>query len=87
MKIWGGNGRRTAKRNAAGSDFERETAYDEYVRAVARQEAPPAAKQERIIDFETLLKWYNEQNAAAAAGNESSVTHKYETKQRSLKFL
>jgi len=87
IKILSLNGRRAAKRSAESSSFGRETAPERIERTDARKETPTTAKQERIIDFETLLSWYNEQNSTAADGNELSALHIYERKQRSLKFL
>jgi len=54
---------------------------------VAEKSAPSSMAQRNIIDFESLLAWYNEQNVAEAAGNESNASNMFARKRTSLKFL
>jgi len=87
IKIWGGNGRRTARRDATGYGTGKAHVYDNTGFDFTPKKAMPSAKDERVIDFETLLSWYNEQNSAAAAGNEFTSAFMYASKQKNLKFL
>jgi len=50
---------------------------------------PRTPRQQKIIDFETLLAWYNEQNAPepVAVGDEVSEAQMVSQKQSHLKFL
>jgi len=87
IKIWGGNGKRAARRKAAGSRFGLLGVRKRTAKIVAEKKTHAATNQERIIDFETLLSWYNANNPPAAVGDEFSQAFLYARKQKKLKFL
>ena len=105
VKLWGGYGKRAANRsgraanrNGRGADREDAAAYRnvraadkgrEGAAAAAASNASARPLQHNIIDFETLMSWYNEQNSgeALAAGNEWSDAYKIAQKQANLKFM
>ena len=41
----------------------------------------------KIIDYSTLLSWYNEQNAAKVVAEGSGTAYEYNKKQKNLKFI
>jgi len=73
-----------ADRKVGAADKGREGAA-----AAAASNASARPLQHNIIDFETLMSWYNEQNSgeALAAGNEWSDAYKIAQKQANLKFM
>ena len=87
MKLWSNNGRRAAKRKASNKVFGWLSAGKRSTRKTVKKKAPATASNDRIIDFETLLSWYNENNSPVAVGDELSLAHIYAGKQKKLKFL
>jgi len=87
IKIWGGRGKRTAGRKAKSGGFRLLGSGKRPVRTGTQKKANATTNQERIIDFETLLSWYNENKTPAAVGDELSQAFMYAMKQKKLKFL
>jgi len=87
MKIWGGKGRRTAGRKTKSRGFRWLVSGKRRARTGAQKKVNATTNQERIIDFETLLSWYNENKPPAAVGDELSQAFMYSMKQKKLKFL
>jgi len=73
MKIWGGSGRKPGRSAAAPRQEEK------------KPQAEP--KGRNIIDFETLLEWYKENNLEEAVGNEREEPRAFVQKPKSIRFL
>ena len=87
IKIWGGRGKRAAGRKAKNGGFRWLDSGKRIARPGAQKKTNATTNQERIIDFETLLSWYNENKPPAAVGDELSQAFMYSMKQKKLKFL
>jgi len=87
MKLWGGKGRRTAKWNMLNSALKGINITRKTTRNRPGVRTQATVNQDRIIDFETLKSWYDEQHTPVAVGDEFSQAHMYAKKQRNLKFL
>jgi len=85
VKIWGGYGKGAVSKK----EKVAAAAAVKTVRANPGGIVTRAPKQQNIIDFETLLSWYNEHNASepVAVGDEVSEAHIAAQKQANLKFM
>ena len=73
MKLWGGSSRRAiSKKDSIEAVVEN---------AVAQED------EQKIIGFETLLSWCNENNRTDADGQEWNDARKSARKQKAIKFL
>jgi len=94
MKLWSGSGKRAVKRGDAAVfgkpsfDYVSEGTIIYKTASVGAAGVPDFAEDlQNVIDFESFLSWYNENNFIDAAGNELANPHSYEKKRQSLKFL
>jgi len=93
MKLWSGRGKRIEKNAPSGTRRKEKAAKKRVEAAEAEWTVQSHVSQAKVIDFETLQSWYNQQNnadstqEAVAAGNEYYVACSSTKKQRELRFL
>ena len=73
MKLWGGSSRRAVKKKDNVEIIVEDTAAQE--------------SEQKIVGFETLLDWYNENNSTETAEQEWNDARKSTQKQKAIKFL
>ena len=87
IRLWSRTGRRAIKGNSMIGEIRERILKRKTADAVFEVKIHVTPIQERIIDFETLLSWYNENKTPVAVGDELSSAYMYARKQERLKFL
>lgn len=87
IRLWSRAGRRAIKGNSVINELRERIVNRKTAEVVFEVKKHVTPIQERVIDFETLQSWYNDQKKPAAVGDELSSAGIYARKQERLKFL